>query len=294
MRRLAVLLAAAALTISAATASAQTPLTLNFGPGRDANQGGTVTFTPMGQQTKVTINMPSGGAGVQQPAHIHAGTCPGVGAVEFPLANVVDGKSETTLIVPWELITATQHSVNVHRSAAEVAVYTACVNLPLATPAANSRTFVFKPGRDATQPGIVTLTDVGSQTKVSINMQAGGAGVQQPAHIHVGSCPGVGAIAFPLTNVVDGRSESTVNVSTAQLMASQHSINVHKSTAEAAVYTACVDLPLAAATSGPAAATAAAPVQVPTQLPRTGGAPLGLLVAFGVTFLGLGLGVRRR
>jgi hypothetical protein len=287
-----VLLAAAALTISTATVSAQTPLTLNFGPGRDANQGGTIMFTPMGQQTKVTINMPSGGAGVQQPAHIHVGTCPGVGAVEFPLTNVVDGRSETTLNVPWELITASQHAANVHKSAAEVAVYTACVNLPLATPPANTRTFIFKPGRDATQPGIVMLTDMGAQTKVAISMQSGGAGVQQPAHIHAGTCPGVGAVEFPLTNVVDGKSETTVNASMAQIMARQHAINVHKSTAEAGLYTACVDLPLAAA--APAPIPAAAPVQVPTQLPRTGGAPLGLLGLLGATFLGLGFGARRR
>jgi len=177
VRRLAVLLAAAALTVSTATVSAQTPLTLSFGPGRDANQGGTVMFTPMGQQTKVTINMPSGGAGVQQPAHLHVGTCPGVGAVEFPLTNVVDGKSETT-----------------------------------------------------------------------------------------------------------------VNASMAQIMARQHAINVHKSAAESGLYTACVDLPLAAAAPVPVAA----PVQVPSQLPKTGGAPLGLLVSFGLTFLGLGFAARRR
>jgi hypothetical protein len=285
VRKLAVLFAAAALATSTAVVSAQAPITFNFGPGRDANQGGTVTITPMGAQTKVSINMPTGGAGVLQPAHIHAGGCPGVGAVEFPLTNVVDGKSETTVNVPWDLITATQHSINVHKSAAEAGVYTACVNLPLAQVAANSRTFVFKPGRDATQPGIVTLTDMGAQTKVTISMQSGGAGVQQPAHIHGGTCPGVGPIDFPLSNVVDGRSETTVNASMAQILSRQRAINVHKSTAESGIYTACVDLPLLAA---------AAPVQVPTQLPRTGGAPLGLLVALGAAFGALGTALRRR
>ncbi|HEV8634254.1 MAG TPA: hypothetical protein VG370_08465 [Chloroflexota bacterium] len=293
MRKLAVLLAAAALAASTAVVSAQAPIRLNFGPGRDANQGGSVTITPMGAQTKVSIDMPSGGAGVQQPAHVHVGTCPGVGAVEFPLTNVVDGKSETTLNVPWDLIAASPHSVNVHRSAAEVQVYTACVNLPLAQAAPNTRTFVFKPGRDATQPGVVMLMDMGSQTKVTISMQSGGAGVQQPAHIHTGGCPGVGAVVFPLSNVVDGKSETTVNVSMAQLMASQHAINVHKSAAEVQIYTACVDLPLAAA-AAPAPAPAAAPVQAPRQLPRTGGAPLGLLAAFGSVFAALGLALRRR
>ncbi|MBM4417390.1 MAG: hypothetical protein FJ033_03615 [Chloroflexi bacterium] len=142
---------------------------------------------------------------------------------------------------------------------------------------ATKMTFTFGPGRNATQAGTVTLEPMGAQTKVTIDVASGGAGVSQPAHIHTGACPGVGAVAFPLTNVVDGKSETTVNVTAAQIMATAHSINIHRSTTEAAVFTACADLPLVAAT-----------------LPRTGGAPLALYGLLAVGIAGIGFALRRR
>src|SRR4051794_6512453 len=138
MRKLSVFLAVGALAITTTLASAQTPLTLQLGPGRDATQPGSVTFTPMGNQTRVTLDMTP--AGPSQPAHIHVGGCPGVGAVVFPLTNVANGKSETVVNASWDTIQATQHAVNVHRSPTEAAIYTACVNLPVAQRTATAAT----------------------------------------------------------------------------------------------------------------------------------------------------------
>jgi hypothetical protein len=270
-----------------ASAFAQQAQTWDFGPGRDANQGGKVTITPLSASSfRVNIDMPSGGAGVQQPAHIHVGGCPGVGAVRVPLTNVVDGKSETTVNHPWDLFTASQHSINVHKSSTEAQIYTACVNLPLVQAPAGVTRLMLGPGRDATQPGYVDFQAMGNQTKVTVVAQSGGAGVQQPAHIHVGGCPAVGAVAFPLSNVVDGRSETTVNATWAQLQASQHAVNTHKSAAEVQVYTACVAIPLAQ--------QAVAPIAAPTQLPRTGGVPVALVALLGLGLAGLGTALRRR
>jgi hypothetical protein len=134
MRSFSVILAVGALATTTAIASAQTPLTLQFGPGRDATQAGSVTLVPTGNQTRVTIDVAP--AGASQPAHIHVGPCPGVGAVEFPLTNVANGKSETVVNASWEQLQASPHSVNIHRSPTEVAIYTACVNLPVAQRAA--------------------------------------------------------------------------------------------------------------------------------------------------------------
>ena len=138
-------------------------------------------------------------------------------------------------------------------------------------------TLTFMPGRNGTQAGTVTLADMGAQTKVTIAVATGGAGVSQPAHIHVGACPGVGAVVFPLTSVVDGKSETTVNVALATLRATQHAINIHKSASEAAVYTACAEIPSAAAS-----------------LPRTGGLPIGLVGIIGAAIAGMGFAFRRR
>jgi hypothetical protein len=109
-------------------------LNLTFGPGRDATQPGTVTLTPQGDQTVVVINVGPNPAGnnADELAHIHMGVCPGVGAVQYPLTNVVGGKSTTTVNTPLSAVLDGNHSINVHRGTAapESGIYTACVNLP--------------------------------------------------------------------------------------------------------------------------------------------------------------------
>jgi hypothetical protein len=163
--------------------------------------------------------------------------------------------------------------------------------LALTTALASAQTalnLTFGPGRDATQPGTVTLTPAGNQTRVTIAVTA--AGPSQPAHIHAGGCPAVGAVVFPLTNVANGASETTVNATLDTIQATQHSINIHRSPTEAGVYTACVNIPVRAASQ---AAPAARPAGA-TQLPRTGGPPLELLALLGTAFAGMGYALRRR
>lgn len=71
----------------------------------------------------------------------------------------------------------------------------------------------------------------------------------QPAHIHLGSCPSPGAIKYALANVVGGKSETVIDTTWAALVAAGEklAINVHKSSAESKVYTACGDLLLTSA-----------------------------------------------
>ena len=67
----------------------------------------------------------------------------------------------------------------------------------------------------------------------------------EPAHIHVGACPNVGAVVYPLQSVVNGKSETVLNVSWANLKAQLPlAVNVHKSSAEAGTYVACGDITL--------------------------------------------------
>lgn len=142
------------------------------------------------------------------------------------------------------------------------------------TPQGESVTLTFMPGRDATQPGTVTLTANGNQTTVTLDMTPGATGVEQPAHIHVGACPGVGAIKYPLTNVVDGKSTTTVDTPLMDLLNGQYAINVHKGPgADASIYTACVDLPARAGTSeGPSAGAGATTAAVRPVAAATSGA----------------------
>lgn len=95
------------------------------------------------------------------------------------------------------------------------------------------------------ESGTATLREVDGKVIVSLNMVGAPEGVAQPAHIHVGSCPDVGAVKYPLTNVMNGMSETTIDVTLDQLRSQLPlGINVHKSQPEASVYISCGDLKL--------------------------------------------------
>jgi hypothetical protein len=107
------------------------PKTIDLDQQGASGQNGTVTFEASGDSTKVTIAMVGKKYTSPQPAHIHVGECPKPGDVKFPLNNVVDGKSETVVAVKFEdlFTTLLPLAVNVHKSAEEAAVYTACGDL---------------------------------------------------------------------------------------------------------------------------------------------------------------------
>ncbi len=130
--------------------------------------------------------------------------------------------------------------------------------------------------------GTATLTPMGGQTQVVLQLQ--NAPGPHPAHIHDGSCANLNpAPKFPLTSVMNGRSETTVNASVQDLLSMQTAINVHKSPQEASVYVACGNI---AATAGQAGT-----------LPRAGEAEnwaMGALALAGLALLGTGLVLRRR
>jgi len=102
------------------------------------------------------------------------------------------------------------------------------------------------------ESGTAVLTEQNGQLMVQLNLANTPAGVPQPAHIHEGTCADLNPTPkYPLNNVVDGASTTTVAVTLADLTGSQaYAINVHKSAAEAKVYVACGDI--STMTSGPA------------------------------------------
>lgn len=96
---------------------------------------------------------------------------------------------------------------------------------------------------DSGETGTATLIETDTGTIVRIETTGAPASVPQPAHIHTGTCPDVGPVAYPLTNVVDGLSETTLDVPISQLESELPlGINIHRSAEEASVYTACGDL----------------------------------------------------
>lgn len=101
--------------------------TVNLKPVNGSNESGTATLTGENGLTKVIVTLTGYTKDIEQPAHIHLGACPGVGAVKYPLTAVVNGTSATTLpITLAQLKKELPLAINVHKSATEVSVYTSC------------------------------------------------------------------------------------------------------------------------------------------------------------------------
>jgi hypothetical protein len=91
--------------------------------------------------------------------------------------------------------------------------------------------------------GTATLSDLGSKTGVIISLKNEAAPAIQPAHIHVGPCARLGAVKYPLTDVVHGYSHTIVNAPIAALLNSHLAINVHKSSSQLGAYVSCGNIP---------------------------------------------------
>ena len=142
------------------------------------------------------------------------------------------------------------------------------------------RTIALPEQNDSGESGSAVLTEKDGKVTVSLDMTGFPAGVPQPAHIHVGSCPDVGAVAYPLTNVVDGKSETVLDTTFAKLDAKEPlAINVHKSVPESKVYVSCGNLgalntsPSATPTSSAAASSTPSPTTSPAASPTTAPSP---------------------
>lgn len=154
--------------------------------------------------------------------------------------------------------------------------------------AAETLTVQLSPQNNSGQSGTATLTDLGDgTTKVVLNLTDLGA-TPQPVHIHEGTCATLNPKPmYPLTTMVNGKSETVVKVAMSQLLAQPFAINAHKSAQEVAVYTACGNIVAQAAGGGGAA----------PNMPRTGGggmagqALLPWALGAGLLLLAFGSGV---
>lgn len=117
---------------SAPTATPGQEFTLTLAPQNDSSESGTAIFVEENGKVKVTLNLTGVPKGVTQPAHIHVGSCPGVGDVKYGLTSAVDGKSETTLDVSLDQIRSELPlGLNVHKSEDEAKVYVSCGDVTL-------------------------------------------------------------------------------------------------------------------------------------------------------------------
>ncbi len=94
--------------------------------------------------------------------------------------------------------------------------------------------------------GQLTITPTGEQeTDVEIVLDGEGAEGSHPAHIHEGSsCDEFNPEpAYPLNDVQDGTSATTLDVGAADLLDGEYVVNVHESTDQLDTYIACGKIP---------------------------------------------------
>lgn len=104
--------------------------TLDLKEQNNSGITGTVEFSPTSEgKVEVEIEL-DGSEGGPHPAHVHAGSCADLDpAPKWPLNNVVDGQSKTTIDVDLSELTAQEYAVNVHDSPENADLYVACADL---------------------------------------------------------------------------------------------------------------------------------------------------------------------
>jgi hypothetical protein len=110
------------------------PMTINLDQQNNSGESGTAVLSALPNgKLNVMINLSGGSITTPQPAHIHVGSCPNVGAVKYPLTDVANGVSNTNLTITFaqlQAMLATQKmAINSHESAAKINSYTSCGNL---------------------------------------------------------------------------------------------------------------------------------------------------------------------
>ncbi len=107
-----------------------------------------------------------------------------------------------------------------------------------------SLTYNFIAQNNSGEAGTVTFSEASKDTtSVVVSLNSASKDVSQPAHIHIGSCKALGIPSHTLTNLVNGKSVTVLNVSYENLWKEvPFAVNVHKSSAEVNIYTACADV----------------------------------------------------
>ena len=122
--RVAALAAVVVMVALASGASAQ-ETKVKLDAQNNSGESGTATLTPMGDSTKVVLDVK--GAEGTQPTHIHKGTCDKLDPKPaFPLSPVVNGKSETTVKASMKDLTTGGYAINGHKSAQDLKTYVFC------------------------------------------------------------------------------------------------------------------------------------------------------------------------
>jgi hypothetical protein len=109
---------------------AATTVSLELTEQNGSGQSGTATLTPVGdERTRIVMEL-SNPPAVPQPAHVHPGPCNDLGDPVAGLANVVRGRSETTVPLSLAQLRRGDLVVHAHKSEREYSISVACAPIP--------------------------------------------------------------------------------------------------------------------------------------------------------------------
>ena len=106
--------------------------------------------------------------------------------------------------------------------------------------APKSITIPMKALNNSTEDGVATLTQVGKDIRITIELKNAPA-ADQPTHIHAGTCASINpSPEFPLEFTSSGKSTSLLKGETIDFLLSHpYAINIHRSTGDLATYVSC-------------------------------------------------------
>lgn len=125
------LVAAGLLTIAAlAPAAGQSIFSVPLDDVDDSGVTGGASVRGVDGQVEVTVFISEGDEGGEHPVHVHEGTCEELGDVAYPLENITDGESVTTLDLELSELMTGDYAINAHQSEDEMDVNIMCGNVP--------------------------------------------------------------------------------------------------------------------------------------------------------------------
>ena len=134
----ALVLAATAQTMAPMTnmsnaAGPKRPVQIRLAAQNNSGETGTATLYDGAKGLIVKVRT-SGDVDVDQPVHIHKGTCDKLDPKPtYPLKTLHEGQSETTIPdVTIAQLQKTPYAINIHKSTKEIPVYVSCGNLAAA------------------------------------------------------------------------------------------------------------------------------------------------------------------
>lgn len=110
---------------------------------------------------------------------------------------------------------------------------------------AKGTTVVINAQNTSGQSGTAVFTELDGKVHVSVTLPGGAQKVPQPIHLHAGTCEKLGDIKQSLNDIVNGKSETDLNITMADLKAQMPMvINAHKSYEDVKTYVACGNVAL--------------------------------------------------